>query len=80
VPFNIASYALLTQMVAQVAGSRPAISSTPSATRISISTISIRPRRNCRARRAHDIFGFAYSDIEIVGYDPAPAIKAPVAV
>ncbi|MNL66996.1 Thymidylate synthase [compost metagenome] len=27
-----------------------------------------------------NIFDFTYEDIEIVGYDPAPAIKAPVAV
>ncbi|MHB1566602.1 MAG: thymidylate synthase [Acidiferrobacter sp.] len=91
VPFNIASYALLTHMVAQVTGlkagdfvhtlgdahlynnhldqAREQLARTPR----SLPTITLNPA-------VSDLFGFAYEDIVISGYDPYPPIKAPVAV
>jgi thymidylate synthase len=91
VPFNIASYALLTMMMAQVTGYKPGefvhtfgdlhlynnhveqarlqLSREPRA----LARMSINPD-------VRDIFGFNYDDFRIEGYDPHPAIKAPVAV
>ncbi len=91
VPFNIASYALLTLMIAQVCGLKPGdfvhtlgdahlylnhleqtqlqLSREPRA----LPTMSINPA-------VKDIFAFTFGDFTLEGYDPHPAIKAPVAV
>ena len=91
VPFNIASYALLTAMVAQVCGLKPRefvhtfgdlhiyknhfeqvklqLSRQPRP----LPKLTLNPERT----RLED---FVYEDIEILGYNPYPSIKAPIAV
>ena len=91
VPFNIASYALLTMMVAQVCDlevgdfvhtfgdchlyvnhltqTDEQLSRTPR----SLPTMRINPK-------VKNIFEFTYEDFELIGYDPHPMIKAPVAI
>ncbi|MCW0219105.1 MAG: thymidylate synthase [Prosthecobacter sp.] len=91
VPFNIASYALLTMMVAQVCDLQPGdfvhtfgdlhlyqnhleqaklqLSREPRA----LPVMKLNPE-------VKDLFAFTYEDFTLEGYDPHPAIKAPIAV
>ena len=91
VPFNIASYALLLQMMAQVTGLQAGefvhtfgdahiysnhleqvklqLTRTPR----SLPSMKINPE-------IRDIFGFSYSDFELINYDPHPHIKGEVSV
>jgi len=91
VPFNIASYALLTMMVAQVCGLAPGeFVHTTGDTHIyrnhfeQVQTqLSREPRPLPRMRlnpEVRSIFDFKYEDFTLEGYDPWPSIKAPVAV
>jgi thymidylate synthase len=91
VPFNIASYALLTLMMAQVCGLEPGdFVWTGGDTHLYLNhleqvnlQLSREPRPLPTMRlnpEVRDIFAFRYEDFELLGYDPWPAIKAPVAV
>ena len=91
VPFNIASYALLTLMVAQVCGFRPGeFIHTFGDTHLYLNHLEQAREQLSREPRTlpvmklnaavTDLFAFRYEDFELVGYDPHPAIKAPVAV
>ena len=91
VPFNIASYALLTMMMAQVTGLEPGeFVHTTGDTHIYLNHLDqvreqlTRTPRKLPVMRLNsgvsDIFGFTYDDFVLEGYDPYPAIKAPVAV
>jgi thymidylate synthase len=91
VPFNIASYALLTLMVAQVCELKPGdfvhtlgdahlYSNHLEQTREQLAR-DPRPLPTMKINPAvKDIFEFKYEDFTLEGYDPHPAIKAPVAV
>ena len=91
VPFNIASYALLTLMVAQVAGLRPGdFVHTFGDVHLYLNhleqareQISREPRKLPTMRlnpEVHRIFDFVYGDFELLDYDPHPHIKAAVSV
>ncbi len=91
VPFNIASYALLTLMIAQVCGLQPGeFVHTTGDTHIYRNhfeqvelQLSRTPRTLPVMRLNPDVksvFDFQYEDFTLEGYDPWPAIKAPVAV
>ena len=91
VPFNIASYALLTQMIAQVTGLQAGefVHTLGDAhlylnhleqVNLQLSRI---PRELPRMRinpEVRDLFGFVFEDFELLNYDPYPHIRAPVAV
>ena len=91
VPFNIASYSLLTLMIAQVCGLKPGdfvhtfgdlhlYSNHLEQARLQLSR-EPRPLPTMKLNPAvKDIHAFRYEDFELVGYDPHPAIKAPIAV
>ena len=91
VPFNIASYALLTMMMAQVCGYKAGdFVHTFGDAHIYLNhfeqvdlQLSREPRKLPVMKinpEAKDIFSFEYEDFTLEGYDPWPAIKAPVAV
>ena len=91
VPFNIASYALLTMMVAQVCDLEPGefIHTFGDAHIYSnhLEQVNLQLSRDCRPLpqmlinpEVKDIFGFTYEDFELVNYDPHPHIKGEVAV
>ena len=91
VPFNIASYALLTLMVAQVCDLAPGeFVHTFGDTHLYLNHLDQAREQLARAPRAlptmtlnpevKDLFGFRFEDFTLTGYDPMPHIKAPVAV
>ena len=91
VPFNIASYALLLQMLAHVTGYEVGTfvhtmgdahiySNHMEQVKLQLSR---RPKQLPQIRIARNVtslFDFKYEDFEVIGYDPDPTIKAPVAV
>lgn len=91
VPFNIASYALLTLMIAQVCGLQPGeFVHTFGDAHIYLNhmeqvnlLLSREPRPLPQMKlnsNVKSIFDFTYSDFELLNYDPHPAIKAEVAI
>ena len=91
VPFNIASYALLTMMMAQVCGLQPGdfvhtlgdahlYSNHIEQTKLQL-TREFRPLPTMRINpEVKDLFAFKYEDFELLNYDPHPHIKAAVAI
>jgi len=91
VPFNIASYALLTLMVAQVCNLKPGeFVHTFGDAHLYLNHLEQAREQLARSPRPlprmqlnpaiRDIFGFRYEDFTLEAYEPHPAIKAPIAV
>jgi len=91
VPFNIASYALLTMMVAQVCGLRPGdfvhtfgdvhlYLNHLEQTRRQLEREPRQPPKMLLQPEVRSVFDFSYGDFALEGYDPHPHIKAPIAV
>ncbi|MCP4043427.1 MAG: thymidylate synthase [Gammaproteobacteria bacterium] len=91
VPFNIASYAMLILMIAQVAGLEPGefvhtlgdahlYSNHLEQVDLQLSRVPRPLPRMELNRDVTDLFGFSHEDFSLVGYEPYPHIKAPVAV
>ena len=91
VPFNIASYALFTMMIAQVVGLEPGefihvlgdthiYSNHFEQVKEQLSR-EMRPLPTMKINpEVKDLFSFKYEDFTLEGYDPHPTIKAPIAV
>ena len=91
VPFNIASYALLTMMIAQVTGLKPGdFVHTLGDAHLYANHFDQAHEQLTRTPRAlpqmkmnpavTDLFAFKYEDFELTGYEPHPHISAPIAV
>jgi len=91
VPFNTASYALLTLMMAQVTGLKPGeLVHTLGDAHLYLNHLEQADEQLARVPReppmmklnpaVMDLFAFRFEDFTLEGYDPAPAIRAPIAV
>nr|AIA10518.1 thymidylate synthase [uncultured bacterium] len=91
VPFNIASYALLTMMTAQACGLKPGdLVHTLGDTHLYMNHLDQAREQLSRSPRklptlrlnpaVQNLFDFKYEDFTLENYDPHPAIKAPIAV
>ncbi len=91
VPFNIASYSLLLQMVAQITGLRPGeFIHTLGDAHLYLNHLEQVEEQLARSPRQRpqihlnparrQLEDFVFEDFELVGYDPHPAIRAPIAV
>ena len=90
VPFNIASYALLLMMVAKVTGLAPGefvhTFGDVHLYRNHVEQADLQLLRRPRSRPSvvlpdrPDLFSYTYEDIKVIGYDPHPPIRAPIAV
>ena len=91
VPFNIASYALLTQMLAQVCqlqlGDFVHTFGDVHIYKNHVEQVKLQLSRECRPLpkmelnpKVTDLFNFSFDDFNLIGYDPHPHIKAEVAI